>query len=124
MSKQSKALEDARACVRWIQSRSGARNVMQMRRLAKAHPAAAAIIAAIDTSDPDAVRESMAGAAPAEIMRRLSDVCMVWAGIGSDDRPHCCRVWSGESQVFDNLVEAILWCVEGLPAGFGAEEEA
>ncbi len=108
------------ACIEWIQARTGARNLTMLRRISAAQPSAAAVIAAIDTRDPVAVRAALGNATPAEVMRRVSDTCAVWAGVGVGGHLHCCRVWSGETEVFSDVAEALLWCVEGLPPGMEA----
>lgn len=113
--------EHLRTSIQWIQQRTGVRNIGMLRRIAAGDDAAAAVIAAIDTRDKAAVRAAIGKATAEQAARRVSDTCMVWAGVGSDGRLHCCRIWSGEREIFNNVAEALLWCVEGLPAPVGQE---
>jgi len=109
------------AAAAWIQQRTGVRNIGMLRRIAAGDDAAAAVIAAIDTRNEASVRAALGKATPEQAARRVSDTCMVWANIGADGFFHCCRIWSGEREIFNNVAEALLWCVEGLPAPVGQE---
>ncbi len=124
MTENRSQLQHLQTCIAWIQHRTGVRNIRMLRRIARGDPGAAAVVAAIDTRDPRAVRAALGAGTPEQAARRVSDTCMVWAGVGSDSRIYCCRVYSGERETFSDIADALLWCVEGLPAGAGAEIQA
>ena len=115
---------ERRAHAAWVQQRTGARNLQMLRRLARGEPAAAAVIAAIDYRTVEAVRAARRDATPAQVARRLSDLCCVWVGIGARGTTLCTELATGDRSEHDNIEDAAIWCVRMIPARAGLEAAA
>ena len=108
------------ASIQWIHDRTGVAQIDMVRRLARHEAASAAVVAAIDQRTHEAVTTALGDGSRSEAARRVTDTCMVWAGVGLRDRIYCVRIYSGERADFADVADALLWCVEALPIGFGA----
>lgn len=112
------ALRAAFELADWVQDRLGVRNLAALERLAYGDPAAAAVWCAVTTHDPARLRAALDEVAPEPVCRHVAELCCatINPGRGGDreGRYFACRIWSQERADFDDLADAVLWCLEGV----------
>jgi predicted RNA-binding Zn-ribbon protein involved in translation (DUF1610 family) len=112
---ERRRIQEMRQLAEWIQERTGLRNLRMLRRIAKADPAAAAVVAAIDEGTEAAVREARGATSAEAVCKRLKDLCSVWVGVGLHGKVYACEICTGEESVHDTIEKAVLWCVRAIP---------
>ena len=103
---------------RWVQDRLGVRNLAALERIAHGDPAAAAVWCAVTTHDPARVRAALDEVAAEPVCRHVAELCCATVNLGRggdrEGRYFACRIWSQERADFDDLADAVLWCLEGV----------